>query len=352
MFCKDDEDQVVSMPCSLKWVYEIIAFVSLICSLFVVIVTTIKIKMNTIHKLIIQIIISEIIDEVNILISIIADSQGKMNFENYDFKMQICFFQIYLSVFSCLWTLSASLFISIKLYDIIINKSHIFKGKSFINRNVNLISISIPLIISYIFWLIHAYMRNNSLSADIMNIYINKLAAGSQSLKLIFCWLNFQLSIVLACIVGLLIIANLYFSIFKGFIFLKKVKDNIIAQSDEDNPNATIRIKSITQIQGILFLYPIISCVIWIIFFIFIFTFYFRYRKNSSITVSVLFCIFMAIRQVIYTLVYFLSQKNLRAYTVLILKCKTCRKDQQKVKIDEEIIDNSKEIESDNSIQE
>jgi len=352
MFCKDDEDQVVSMPCSLKWVYEIIAFVSLVCSLFVVIVTSIKIKMNTIHKLIIQIIISEIIDEVNILLSIISDSQGKKTFENYDFRMQICFFQMYLSVFSCLWTLTASLFISIKLYDIIINKNRIFKGKNFINRNVNLITISIPLIMSYIFYIIHVIMRDKGANGDIMTIYEDKMVIKAQGMRLIFCWINKGLSIALACIVGLLIIANLYFSIFKGFIFLKKVKDNIIAQSDEDNPNATTRIKSITQIQGILFLYPIISCVIWIIFFIFIFTFYFRYRKNSSITVSVLFCIFMAIRQVIYTLVYFLSQKNLRAYTVLILKCKTCRKDQQKVKIDEEIIDNSKENESDNSIQE
>ena len=351
MFC-EKEDPRIAMPCSLKWVYEIIAFVSLVCSLFVVIVTSIKIKMNTIHKLIIQIIISEIIDEVNILLSIISDSQGKKTFENYDFRMQICFFQMYLSVFSCLWTLTASLFISIKLYDIIINKNRIFKGKNFINRNVNFITISIPLIMSYIFYIIHVIMRDKGPNGDIMTIYDNKIASGVQGLKLIFCWLNKQLSIALACVVGLLIIGNLYFSIFKGFIFLKKVKDNIIAQSDEDNPNATNRIKSITQIQGILFLYPIISCIIWIIFFIFIFSFYFRYRQNPSTTVSVLFCIFMAIRQVIYTLVYFLSQKNLRSYTVLIFKCKTCRKDKQKVKIDEEINNSSKENESENTIQE
>jgi len=354
MFC-EKEDPRIAMPCSLKWVYEIIAFVSLVCSLFVVIVTSIKIKMNTIHKLIIQIIISEIIDEVNILLSIITDAQGKKTFENYDFRMQICFFQMYLSVFSCLWTLTASLFISIKLYDIIINKNRIFKGKSFINRNVNLITISIPLIMSYIFYIIHVIIRDKGANGEIMTIYDNKIDSGVQGLKLIFCWLNRQLSIALACVVGLLIIGNLYFSIFKGFIFLKKVKDNIIAQSDEDNPNATTRIKSITQIQGILFLYPIISCVIWIIFFIFIFCFYFKYmeeRENPSLVASVFFCIFMAIRQVIYTFVYFFSQKNLRAYTVLVFKCKTCRKDRKKDKIDEEINNSSKENESENTIQE
>jgi len=348
MFC-EEEDQTVSMPCSLKLVYEIISIISLICSLFVVIVTTIKIKMNTIHKLIIQIIVSEIIDEVNILLNIITDSQGKVRFENYDFRMHICYFQIYLSVFSCLWTLTASLFISIKLYDIIINKNRIFRGKNFMNRNVTFITIMIPLIITYILWTIHVQIR--SANSSIYTIYINKKAQGTQMLKLIFCWLSENLSIVLACIVGLLIISNLYFSIFKGFIFLKKMKDNIIAQSDEDNLKINDRIKNITQIQGILFLYPIISCVIWIIFFVFIFCFYFKYTEKTSIVSSVFFCIFMAIRQIIYTLVYFLSQKNLRAYTVKIFKCQTCKKEQKKVKIDEEI-NNGDENESENTINE
>ena len=346
MFCHE-EDQTVSMPCSLKWVYEIISIISLICSLFVVIVTTIKIKMNTIHKLIIQIIVSEIIDEVNILLNIITDSQGKMCFENYDFKMHICYFQIYLSVFSCLWTLTASLFISIKLYDIIINKNRIFRGKNFMNRNVTFITIMIPLIITYIFWTIHVQIR--SAESSIYTMYVNKKAQGTQMLKLIFCWLSEKLSIALACIVGLLIISNLYFSICKGFIFLKKMKDNIIAQSDEDNLKINDRIKNITQIQGILFLYPIISCIIWIIFFVFIFGFYFKYSSSTSTVSSVFFCIFMAIRQIIYTLVYFLSQNNLRAYTVKIFKCQTCKKAQKKVKIDEEI-NTTDENESENTI--
>jgi hypothetical protein len=346
MFCQE-EHKDVSMPCSLKWVYEIISFISLICSLFVVVVTTKNIKMNTIHKLIIQIIVSEIIDEVNILLNIITDSQGKMCFENYDFRMHICYFQIYLSVFSCLWTLTASLFISIKLYDIIINKNRIFRGKNFMNRNVTFITIMIPLIITYIFWTIHVQIR--SADSSIYTMYVNKKAQGTQMLKLIFCWLSEKLSIALACIVGLLIISNLYFSIFKGFIFLKKMKDNIIAQSDEDNLKINDRIKNITQIQGILFLYPIISCIIWIIFFVFIFGFYFKYSSSTSTVSSVFFCIFMAIRQIIYTLVYFLSQNNLRAYTVKIFKCQTCKKAQKKVKIDEEI-NTTDENESENTI--
>ena len=74
MFCHQ-EDKDASLSCELKWVYEIISFVSLICSIFVVYVTVKKIKMNIIHKLIVQIIVSEIIDEINILLSIISDSR-------------------------------------------------------------------------------------------------------------------------------------------------------------------------------------------------------------------------------------------------------------------------------------
>ena len=347
MFCVE-EDPRISMPCSLKWVYQIISFISLICSLFVVIITTKNIKMNTIHKLIIEIIVSEIIDEINILLSIISDSKGKMNFENYDFRITVCYSQIFLSVFSCLWTLTASLFISIKLYDIIINKNRIFKGNNFINKNLTFITITVPIILSYIFYIIHVVIKDKNTS--IYSIYKNKLAEGTQMIKLMFCFVNKDLSIALACIVALLIVGNLYFSIFKAYIFLKKMKDNIIAQSDEDNLRANNRIKSITQIQGILFLYPIISCAIWIIFFLFMFCLNFTYSDKTNLTWTALFCVFMTIRQVIYTLVYFLSQKNLRNYTILFFTCKTCKSNKKKGEITPQINYSMDETDSENTI--
>jgi hypothetical protein len=347
MFCVE-EDPKISMPCSLKWVYEIISFLSLICYLFVVIITTKHIKMNTIHKLIIEIIISEIIDEINILLSIITDSQGKMNFENYDFRITVCYSQIFLSVFSCLWTLTASLFISMKLYDIIINKNRIFKGNNFMNKNLTFITVIVPIIISYIFYIIHVIQKESITS--IFDIYINKIAAGTQRIKLMFCFVNDKLSIPLSCIVALLIIGNLYFSVFRAFFFLKKMKDNIIAQSDEDNLRANNRIKNITQIQGILFLYPIISCAIWIIFFLFIFCFNSTYVQHTSLPWTAIFCVFMAIRQVIYTLVYFLSQKNLRQYAILFFTCQTCKRNKKKGEIILQINNNLGETESEHTI--
>ena len=328
MFCEGDENKDMEMPCALKAIYEIISFISLICSIFVVYVTAKNIKMNILHKLILQNIISEIIEEINILLGIISDSRGSLHFENYDFRMYVCFTQIYLSVFSCLWTLTASLFISIKLYYIIINKNRIFKDNNFLSKHIMLISIAVPIIISYFFWIPQVIIRTDFITLN--SIYVNKISNGTQMIKLVFCWVNQELSIALACLVFLLIFGNLYFSIFRGYFFLKKMKDTILDQDDDYNIANNNKIRSIKQIQKILFLYPIIASIIWIIFFLFIFIFNFSYREHQSTGWSVVFCIFMAIRQSIYTLVYFLSQKKLRYHAYLYITCKKCKKNKNR----------------------
>ena len=324
MFCEEPKNPDMEISCSLKWVYEIISLFSLICSIFVVYATVKNIKMNIMHKLILQIIISEMLDEINILLSIVSDMKGRLRFENYDFRMYSCYTQIYLSVFSCLWTLTASLFISIKLYDIIINKNKIFKTDSFLNKYVNLISISAPLIISYIFWVISSILKADTIHLN--SIYINKIQNKTQMIKLVFCWLNKEMSIGLAYIVAILIAGNIYFSIIKGYVFIRKVKDTILDQNDDYNLSNNNRIKSINQIEKILFFYPLIASIIWIIFFLFIFLFNYSYREHQSSAWSYLFCIFMAIRQIIYTQIYFLSQKKLWNYTFSVLKCETCKR--------------------------
>ena len=328
MFCQ--ENKGASIPCSMKWVYEIISFISLLCSIFVVVVTIKRIKMTIMHILVLHIIISEMVDELNILLGIISDIKGKLNFENYGFRMQVCYPQLFLSAFSCLWTLTASFFISLKLYDIIINKDRIFRGNNFWNKNVKLISVSVPLIISYILWAIHLVMNNKRISLN--SIYEDKIKNRQQRIQLVFCWLGREPSIAIAIISTLLIIANLYFSI-KSYIFLRNIKNNIINKNVDISKAINNQINNINQIQKILFLYPIIACIIWITFFLFIFLFYFSYREHTSKGWSVAFCVFMSIRQMIYTLVYFLSQKKLRDYTKLFFTCQTCKKNKFKGEI-------------------
>ena len=95
----------------------------------------------------------------------------------------------------------------------------------------------------------------------------------------------------------------------------------------EINKPANKQIKFLDEIQWILFLYPVISCVIWIAFFLFMFLYGQRYFEKRHDGVSVFFCIFMSIRQIIYTFLYFWSQKKLREFSILFFTCKTCKKE-------------------------
>ena len=182
-----------------------------------------------------------------------------------------------------------------------------------------------------------SHVIKKSKTITLNSMYVNKIYNNTQMIKLVFCWISKEITIALVCIVALLIIGNLYFSIFKCYFFLKNIKNTILEQDNEKNKINNRQIKGINNIQGILFLYPLIACAIWIIFFLFIFLFYFNYREHTSKIWTTFFCIFMTIRQIIYTLVYFLSQKKLRNYTVLFLKCKTCKKEknlQEKIQIE------------------
>ena len=58
MFCEEPLNPDTEIPCYLKLIYELISFISLLCSVFVVFVTYKEIKMNIMNKLILQIIIS------------------------------------------------------------------------------------------------------------------------------------------------------------------------------------------------------------------------------------------------------------------------------------------------------
>ena len=287
--------------------------------------------MNLIYTLILHILISEIIDELSVLSAIIMDAIGKASFENYQSRMTVCFTQIYLSVFACLWTLTASLFISLKLYDIIVYKNRIFREGSFMSKYTTLISISAPMLLSYLIWAIQVSLQNKNLSVD--NYYMSsskRMEKGTQNVRMIFCWVTQGLSIFLFIVCFVLIVLNLYFSLFKGYFFVKKTKEELIENNDESRPSMQRQIKNITKIQKTLFLYPVISCVIWLLFFILklFFSIFSSYKSNSIF--SWIFCIFISLRQIIYTLVYFLTQEKLKEYAILVLTCKTCKKRQIK----------------------
>ena len=114
MFAKEDKNY---LSLDKKWFCEIVSILCLIFSSFVTFVSFRKIKMTITNVLIMQIIMSEILDGINIILAIVIDSYGDFTFENYPGRMGFCLTQIYLGVFSCLWNLCSSLFISIRIFD-------------------------------------------------------------------------------------------------------------------------------------------------------------------------------------------------------------------------------------------
>jgi len=112
MFCQRKDDDESTLSCSTKLLSEIISFLSIIFSGMIIYVTAKYTKLNIVNHLILQILISEIIDGVDILLVIFEDAQWPRTYENYCSRRGICFSQIFLSLFVCLWTLIASFFIS------------------------------------------------------------------------------------------------------------------------------------------------------------------------------------------------------------------------------------------------
>ena len=137
------------LKCSVKLVSEILSFCSLIFSVFIVVTSFLYLKMTLFNKLILQIIISKIIDGISILLEVVRDSYGINYFEKYNSIKFFCFSQIYLSLFSCLWTLTASFFISLRLYDMTVKRNKIFH-KKLLEKITPLISIAFSMILSFI----------------------------------------------------------------------------------------------------------------------------------------------------------------------------------------------------------
>ena len=189
MFCElNEEEKSIRLDCNIKKVSEIFSFFSIIFSSLVIYITAKKTKLNIINKLILQILISEILDGINILLVIIDDAQGHSKFENYNKKNYVCFTQIYISLFSCLWTLSASFFISLRIYDIIIKKNALFK-KKFMEKYVLIISAGVPAVIAYIFWITQVFSQSKKVKDLSKDLYYQKYHSHSH-FRHMYCWFD------------------------------------------------------------------------------------------------------------------------------------------------------------------
>ena len=335
MFAKENEN---NLSLDKKYFCEIISFISLLFSCFVTFVSIKKIKMTITNVLIMQIILAEILDGINIILAILIDSYGEFTFENYPGRMGFCLTQIYLGVFSCLWNLFSSLFISIRIYDRMQNKNRIFKNK-FMYQYSTTMSYGIPSIITYILWSSQVLSQSKTLQNKTYDDYYVK-ENKSDFFRYMYCWVSQWNNNSLFILSFLLIAANFYFSIFKSAVFVRKISKEIEETQEEDGRSKKNQIKKIKKITTNLILYPIVSGIVWIIYFVLqILTGYISgANKIDSIADSMkngvgswLIILIICIRQIIFTIVFFLTQGNLKKHAYNMITCKKSKENSSSI---------------------
>ena len=153
----------------------------------------------------------------------------------------------------------------------------------------------------------------------------------TQNYKLMYCWVNNDLNIVISILVFILVAANIYFSLIKSMIFVNKVKRNL-----EENEIAIDKktINDIEKIKKTLYIYPLTSGIIWGIFCILHIVF--KVQSSFDYVFSWIYCILVSLRQPIYACIFLGTQNSMKKYCLNTLMCKNSKK---KEKISEKLGD-------------
>lgn len=319
MFCKEKNDPS-TLPCKIKLVSEIISIIAIVFSSFIIHVTRTRTKLNVINKLILQILISEILDGVDLLLIILDDAVGDRTFENYFFRRGVCFSQIFLSLFVCLWTLTSAFFISFRLFDITVKKGSIFKKAIF--QKIHILSIAIPLFITYWFWLGQTSYQAKRFDTLEYNSYYMQ-GRVHEHFRHMHCWYEKGVNIGLFVIVLLIIVASLFFSV-KGIIVMKGIHTKLNDEIEFGRTSTVNKRKlNVEYIIKTLWIYPITSAVLWFLFFILQMTFDYGLKGTAA---SLVYVIIISVRQFIYALVFLFTQRDIKQKFIQFMTCKGKKK--------------------------
>ena len=319
MFCKEKGDDS-TLPCKVRLVSEIISIISIIFSSFIIHITRTRTKMNIINKLIIQILISELIDGIDILLVIVDDALGDKTFENYFIRRGVCWSQIFLSLFVCLWTLTSSFFISFRLYDITVKKGAIFRKPIF--QKINILSIGVPMFVTFWFWYGQTiYQSKGYDNLPYERYYLQKRI--HDHFRHMHCWYEKSVNYALFGIVILIIAAAVFFSV-KGIIVMKDIHSKLNDEMEVGRTNTVDKRKSNVQyIINTLWIYPITSGILWILFFILQICYDNGVKTKAT---SYVYCIVISVRQLIYALVFLFTQRDIKQKSIQCLTCKSRKK--------------------------
>jgi hypothetical protein len=245
-------------------------------------------------------------------------------YENYYSRRGICFSQIFLSLFVCLWTLISSFFISLRIYDIT-GKKNIFKKK--IMKKVNVFTIFSAIFVSFWFWVGQTYYQAHKLANVPFDNYYQQ-ERTHHHFRHIHCWYETNVSYAIFAIALCLIIGNIFFSV-KGILVMRNIKVNLTEELDLSGSIDVSRKKSeVESVIRTLWIYPVTSAVLWLLFIIL--QIFFDNEFKGTV-LSIIYVILISVRQPIYALVFLFTQRNIKKVFINFFLCKNKKKDKSKI---------------------
>lgn len=297
----------------------ILSFFSLIFSLVVIyFIKREKIVMTFTKKLLLFISISEIINSVTQLSSIIQTFYKLGPTRNTYYKrMRVCYMQIFLNLFSAFFTLTIVLALSIRIYDTMSNRQQGDVRKMFFKKYWLFFSVMFPLIVSYIFLVVQ------------LGLFQNRSTSGH--FRYLTCWVDQKLNYYVYGVFLFILITKGFFAVIavaRAKQYSEKLEESqstINFDLNEQFDEGQVKNQVVTAMSKTKW-YPICSLIYWIIMGTFHF---FGLRKTNTLKGDIIFNTFYSIcfsgRGIFYSILFFSTQEYYRNQLKNALLCKKNR---------------------------
>ena len=295
------------------WSSGIISAISFFASLIVIKVFYLKrLHKNITNQFVMQLIISEMINNLNHVSPIINYFVGRKE-EKYYERRRVCFTQIYAGLFTNFYTLFSSFLISFRIYDLLVNNSMTFRKPKNVTR-AKVLSFYICALISYIIWF---------LQIEILQNY----TGSGRYFRVLTCWVGFELDCASLGIFAIFIILTFIYCI-KSRSFVQNYQKRLY-EEDDLNINDASSNKSLEEIQKIkvvqkrLVLYPIVTTILFSLIIVYrVLSYLNNDNKQVAIICLVLYSLTSVLRGFIFIIIYFGTQQVFRDGLYEFFTCK------------------------------
>ena len=287
-------------------VFSISAFSFIILCNVIIVFYSKNLHKNLTNQFVMQLIISEMLNNINHITQGIPFLMGKIN-EKYNERMRVCYSQMFITTFSNLYTLYSSFLIAFRINDLLAHRSHVFK-KPINIKIAKLSSLYVSLILSYILWSVHM-------------IGFQSFSSKSQKyFRILTCWISSSVDYVILGIFLFFILLIFVYSC-KSLTFIRKYRmrlqgDDDDDEEDEDNKSDltnTEQFKKIRFVQKRLIVYPIVTAILYILIIIYrVISYNAKFDDTKKFICLVLYGVTTVFRGIIFVVIYFGTQRVFR----------------------------------------